>query len=315
MKVLLCALLFSTTLFAGELSPRIFEVIGNYESETAATADSYMANELSSFNVLITPDSEAIIHFEDWDLELKLSKHLTFNEHDITECDDPGCSGVSEIDGEILFKQVDGKEIPYAKITMYFYADMSEEVDCDVVNCDDMDYSDYWREWEESYEYEFKGAFPGQLPAFRPATLNAEITANLEECKKVIKGTFIKCVNASNYKFEQEINAESLKKLNDYLGTSFKTELNKGDALQLLGTQLHNLLLQTKFYTFNGIETLEYKALETNLNKLIELVSKAEVDSILSSLSRSNGWRYNANIDFLLINKATLEVTRFKLEF
>jgi len=93
MKTLICGLLFSTSLFAGELSPRIFEVLGNYESEAARTADEYMANDLSTFNVLITPDSESIVHFDEWDLELKVSKNLTFNEYDVTECDDPGCSG------------------------------------------------------------------------------------------------------------------------------------------------------------------------------------------------------------------------------
>lgn len=315
MRTLICALLFSTALFAGELSPRVYEVIGSYESETARTADSYLANDLANFNVLITPDSEAIVHFEEWDLELSLDKDLFFRDSNVSECQDPGCSGVSEIEGEIFFKQIEGKDVPFAKVTMYFYADISEDVDCDEVDCDNMDYDDYWKEWEESYEFEFKGPFAGQLPAFKPAQVNAELASNLEACKELAQGTFIKCATARSFKFEQEINAETLKKLTEYLYASFPTELTKATAIEVLKTQLDNILLQAKIFTFQGEETAAYLALKQNLANFVAAIENFEADTVLASLSRVNSWRANPNLDFLLINKATKEITRLKLEF
>lgn len=315
MKALIFGLLFSSTLLAGELSPRIFEVIGSYESETARNADSYMANDLSSFNILITPDSQAVVEFEEWGLEIDLDKDLEFYESTVSECEDPGCSGVSEIEGKITFKHINGKDIPFAKVTMYFYADTSEDVDCDEVDCDDLDYDDYWKEWEETYEFEFSGAFAGQLPAFKPTELNTELATNLSQCRQVTKGTFLKCASASQFKFEQEINEETLKKLSEYLYAGFNTALDKASALKLLKTQLDNVLLQAKTFTFNGEETEAYQAIKQNLVDFLLLIESVEVDSVMASINRVNSWRANANMDFLLINKATKEVTRLKLEF
>lgn len=308
MKALFCGLLFSTSLFASELSPRVYEVLGSYDSQEARNSDSYIAHDLSSFNILITPDYRSIVHFDEWDIEMKLDKDLNFYQSDISECEDPGCSGVGEIEGKIFFKQLNGKDVPYAKVTMYFYADTSEDVDCDVVNCDDLDYDDYFKTWEETFEFNFSGSFDGQVPTFNPAPIDSELAKNLYECTSLTGGTFIRCASATSYQFKTDIDAAELKKLSDFAGVTLKQTVAKEVAVAVLRSQVQNALLQTKVYTFNSVETEAYKALEKNLNELVAIMEKTAADTVYTNMSRYSGYRHQAGVEFILVDSASRQV-------
>lgn len=315
MKLLLITLMLTTTAFANELSPRISEVLGLYDSTAARQSETYMAHDLSSFKVMIDPEMKASVYFEEWDITLALDSNLNFEDETGNECDDVGCSGVDYIEGQIKFKQVEGKEVPYAVVTLNFYYDRSEDIDCDEIDCDDLDYSNYFDQWTETYEFEFQGSFEGQLPAFKPTTANSEILVNIEECKNLIRATFVKCANTQSFKFEEEVSERGIRELSDFLSVEYKTQMTKELALEVISLNIENILLQTKVFTFNGEETQAYLQVKANLEALLELTKNIDADRVIANHSGSTYWSNYSNIDFIFINSTTLEATRIKFNF
>lgn len=313
-SLFLSCLLCSTTLLANELPQRIYEVLGSYESESAMNSDSYYAQDLSQFKLLVTPESEAMVHFEDWDIEIKLDKELEFYQSDISECQDPSCGGVSDIEGKISFKNIDGKEIPVATVTMHFYQDTSEDVDCDEVDCDNLEYEDYWKEWSETYEFKFTGSFDGQLPSFKPVALDSDYATVINECKELAENGFVHCVEAQQFSFVEEVNEANLIKLQDFLYTGMKISLQKATALKMIESTLVHKLLLLKTYKFDGVETEAFLSIKENAFKMLELMKNTDADNILTGHTRNYSWRDGPTLDFLFINKLEKKVTRFKMQ-
>lgn len=315
MKLLsLLFIILSSTLYASELPQNIEKVLGEYESESARNSDSYEAEGFSFFQVLITPDSEAVVIFEEMGIEVFLDKNLSFYEGTVSECEDPGCSGVSDLEGQIKFKEINGKLVPYAVMTLNFYRDISEDVDCDEVDCDNMDYDDYWKEWSETFEFAFKGTFQGQVPSFNPINVSTEISTLMNECKGFQHNLLIKCFNAQAFQFKNEINQVEVEKLFKYLNTSMKTKIDKVTALEMIRSNIDNKLLILKTYYFNGEESEAFLKIKNTLNSLYKVLDAQDAAVIYTDLKQSGySWRDGLVLDFLFVDNETNKAHRFQM--
>ena len=311
--LILSLLIFAPTLFAGELPARIHEALGQYESATALASDTYEANDLSEFIVIITPDSQAQVIFEEYDLEIRLDSDLTFYESDVSECQDPGCSGVSDIEGSIKFIDVNGVQTPVATITMNFYADISEDVDCDEVDCDNMDYDDYWKEWSETFEYKYTGAIPSQLPTFKPVANQAEITQVQSLCNGLIRASYIQCFTAQSFEFFKEIGSSELDMLRKFISSGVNHEVSKETMLELVVSGLEHRLKLMLTFKFKGVETAEYLAAKLYVDSIVTLLTELPADAVYIDYGRSYNWSDAPKLEVLLVDQATKSTTRFKI--
>tara|TARA_R110000868_G_scaffold132380_2_gene343113 strand:- start:41554 stop:42504 length:951 start_codon:yes stop_codon:yes gene_type:complete len=314
MKFLLITLLsISSTLFASELPANIYKVLGQYDSEAALNSDTYEANDLSTFNVIITPDSKAQVYFEEYDLEIDLDNDLSFYVSDVNECQDPGCSGVSDIEGSIKLVDIDGKKTPVATITMSFYADISEDVDCDEVDCDNMDYDDYWKEWTETFEYKFVGSIAGQLPTFKPVDNSSAITEVKDLCKNLDRYSYVQCFNADSFEFFGAISEVELNKLREFMHSGVKHEVTKTEMLALVSGGLEHKLQLALTFKYKGVETPEYLAAKEYVTSLTQLLSDMPADAIYIDYGRSYNWSEAPKLEVLIVDQATQSATRFKI--
>ena len=305
--------ILSTSAFAGTLPTKIYDALGNYDSKHAQHSDSYVANELSNFNVIITPGGEAIVHFEEWDLEIELDKNMSFTMSDVTECDDQGCSGVSDIYGEITFKKINGKLVPHALITMSFYRDLSDDVDCDVVDCDHMDYEDYWKEWDEAFEYKYFGAIPGQMPAFKPAKISTRAQEIMTKCNKLTSSRDFKCTEMQKFVFDNEITPKGVEDLINFLDGNHKIEMTKETAIKLVKMHFENELFLLKTFTFKGEKTEAYTEIENNFKVTLSMIARTGATLVLAQ-NQENRWSRDRTLDFLFVNKKLNKVIRYKIK-
>lgn len=311
-NLLLVILLMTSTQAFAELPDRIMELVGNYHSEKAHASDEYLESDHADFEIIINPNHDAIVHFPEWDHEFELEKDLTFGDSDVTECDDVGCSGVSEIIGEIKFVTVNGKEVPQAKVTLYFYADIIEDIDCDVVNCDDMDYEDFYKEWDKTFTYTFKGSNGSQLPTFKPVNVSKRWLNNMGACLKLVKQNSIKCSKISQYNFNKEIDLEEVKKLNQFLGTSFKKMVSKKEAVALMESHFTHELLLAKTFDYQDDQE-QFKKIKANFDQLINMMKYSRGDMIFMSLGYGSSWGAADRIEFLFVNEKLKTIKKFQL--
>ena len=315
MKLLtLLLMIITSAVHASQLPLNIGPALGEYESESARNSDSYEAEGFSFFQVMITPDSEAVVIFEEMGIEVFLDKDLSFYEGTVSECEDPGCSGVSDLDGQIKFKEIDGKLTPYAVVTLNFYRDISEDVDCDEVDCDNMDYDDYWKEWSETFEFIFKGTFQGQIPSFNPINVSSDITTLINECKGFQQNLIIKCFNAQAFQFKSEVTQVEIEKLFQYLNTSMKNKIEKEAALEMVRSNIDTKLLLLKNYYFNGEEEEDFLKIKSTLNNFYKVLEAQNALVIYTALASSGySWRDGLLLDFLFVDSETNQVHRFQI--
>lgn len=309
MKSLFFAILFTSFAVSAQMIPgNVLNALGRYESSSIQNSDYYGADELATFEVSITPSLQAIVYFPEWDLEIELGNNLSFGQSDINECEDPGCSGLAELEGKISFKSVNGVETPFAKVTMYFYADISEDIDCDEVDCDNLSHDDTWKEWEETYEFEFMGTFPDQLPAFKPVTTTTELATNLEDCNKLVLKKFVRCARAQQYEFVKEFNEENLSKLKKHLGVYYSQQIGKETLLALVESHYNNQLLQAKIFATQGQNSNELEQAHKNINQLMRFLASIDNDSILTNITNRTTYHYEGTMSFFIVSKATNQV-------
>jgi hypothetical protein len=303
--------LLSISTYAAEYPQALYSALGEYSSKEAASHDDYLVNDIQDLSISLSPNGEIYLYISEYDEEIEVNSDMSFDTQ-LSECDDHGCAGIEYFSGKITFSEVNGVSVPSISVTAELYEDTSEDVDCDVVDCDNMDYSDFFRNWSVDLTYKFEGVVSDSRPNFISTNLNSELDSALKNCSTVLGRTLnSRCPKISAFKLQADLDESLREEVLEFLVWGELTIMDKDDAYEYMNLKLDVLLKDLKI--FNSLSKEELEILENSFNTVKSALKNASAKKVYLKQENSR-WSNDHGLTFVVFDDVTNEVTRLVIK-
>ncbi len=264
----------------------IYNFLGEFHSKKARNYDFYVVNEVDTLELFLDEYGEIYIQSVDGYFEMKVDKDLSFSNY-IGECDDVGCAGLADVYGEIKIKRVNGKIKAQIFINMSIFRDTSEDIDCDEINCDELDFSDFYQEWEEKFVYEFTGSIQSSTPEFIVTSKDKGFNKIINSCEKVLDGKAYKlCPKLGTFKFTKSVDQEKIKNALNFLDTRKAKLFSREKMVEFLESKINVLLEEMRLFNSSELTNKEMQSMYITYKSIIKRSKLIPAQKIYIDISK-----------------------------